>query len=227
LFVSGSARMDGRRLRDALQRAAQRRGATVLRGDARPVREGDRVTAVEVDGRRIGADAVIVAAGAWSPRIGEQVGVRIPVYPQRGQILHLEVPGAAAGRWPIVLGFHSHYILTFPESRVVAGATREDGAGYDVRMTAGGVHEALSEALRVAPGLASATLREVRIGLRPASPDHLPLLGRAPGLANVYLATGHGPSGLQLGPYSGAAVADLALGLRVDLDLAPYAPGRF
>jgi len=94
-------------------------------------------------------------------------------------------------------------------------------------MTAGGVHEALSEALRLAPGLAPATLREVRIGLRPASPDHLPILGAAPGLANVYLATGHGPSGLQLGAYSGTVVADLARGEAVDIDLSPFALERF
>jgi D-amino-acid dehydrogenase len=96
-----------------------------------------------------------------------------------------------------------------------------------VRMTAGGIHETLSEALRVAPGLAGATLMEVRIGLRPASPDGLPLLGRVPGYANVLVATGHGPSGLQLGPYSGAVVAGLALGEPAPLDLAPFAVARF
>jgi D-amino-acid dehydrogenase len=79
----------------------------------------------------------------------------------------------------------------------------------------------------VVPGLAPATLREIRIGLRPASPDGLPILGRAPGLENVYLATGHGATGLQLGPYSGAAVARLALGTPRDIDLTPYAPDRF
>ena len=227
LHVPGSARLDGRLMRDALLRAAEKRGATMLRGDARPVRDGERVTGVEVDGRRIAADAVIIAGGAWSNALGEAIGLRIPVAPQRGQILHLDLPETDTSRWPIITGFHSHYMLTFPTSRVVAGATREDGSGYDYRMTAGGVHEALSEALRLAPGLAPATLREVRIGLRPASPDHLPILGAAPGFANVYLATGHGPSGLQLGAYSGTVVADLARGEAVDIDLSPFALERF
>ena len=150
----------------------------------------------------------------------------LPIYPQRGQILHLQGPEEASG-WPIIVGFHSHYILTFPEGRVVAGATREDHAGFDVRQTAGGVREALSEALRVAPGLVDTTLREVRIGLRPASPDGLPILGAVPDCENVYLATGHGASGLQLGPYSGALVANLALGKKPLLDLAPFAVERF
>lgn len=229
IHTSGAARVDGRLLRDALRRAAETRGAHILTGEARLDTAGDRVEAVAVGGERLPAGAVVLSGGAWSAALGEALGVALPVVPQRGQILHLEMPGAETDRWPIVVGFHSHYLLTFPPNRVVAGATRESDSGFDVRMTAGGVHEALSEALRVAPGLAGATLREVRIGLRPASPDGLPILGRLPGYANVYAATGHGPSGLQLGPYSGALVASLALGEPppADLDLAPFAPGRF
>jgi len=224
--VAGAARVDGRLLRDALQRAARKHGAAILRGDAVLARDGEGAQ-VTVDGRVLPTDAVVIAGGAWSNRLAETLGVALPVYPQRGQILHLDMRETETGHWPIVLGFHAHYILTFPRHRVVAGATREDDAGYDDRVTAGGAHEALGEALRVAPGLASATLREVRAGLRPASPDNLPILGAAPGLRDVYLATGHGASGLQLGPYSGALVADLLQRKPLPLDLMPFAPGRF
>lgn len=235
IHLTGAARVDGRRLRAAVQRAAQKRGATLLRGDAALVRAGERVTHVVVDGRSLPVGAAIIAGGAWSAALGASVGVALPVYPQRGQILHLELRDAETGAWPIVLGFHAHYLLTFPRSRVVAGATREDEAGYDHRVTAGGAHEALGEALRVAPGLADATLREVRVGFRPASPDRLPLLGRAPDLRNVYVATGHGASGLQLGPYSGAVVAEVLRGQErragqggpPAIDLTPYSPERF
>ncbi len=227
LFASGSARVDGRLLRDALQRGAEKHGATILRGSAEPVHENGRITHVTVDHTAYAADTVIIAGGAWSNALGERLGVRIPVSPQRGQILHLEMPAVETGRWPIITGFHSHYILTWPSNRVVAGATREDASGYDYRLTAGGVHEALGEALRVAPGLRDATVKEIRIGLRPSSPDQLPILGVAPGIDNLFVATGHGPSGLQLGPYSGAAVADLALGKSIELDLTPYAATRF
>ncbi|HEX6800439.1 MAG TPA: FAD-dependent oxidoreductase, partial [Ktedonobacterales bacterium] len=194
-----------------------------------PVREGDRVTTVEVGGERLAAGAVVLARGAWSAKMGEALGFLLPVFPQRGQILHLELPGTDTSRWSIIQGFHSHYLLTFPRHRVVVGATRESEAGFDPRVTAAGLREVLDEALRVAPGLAGATVHETRVGLRPASPDGLPILGRAPGLENVYLATGHGPSGLQLGPYSGAVVAELALGRPAPaaLDLTPFAPDRF
>jgi D-amino-acid dehydrogenase len=132
----------------------------------------------------------------------------------------------ATGAWPIVLG-DSHYLLAFPPNRVVAGATREHGADYDHRVTAAGMHEVLGEALRVAPGLAPATVQDIRVGFRPASTDGKPVLGPAPGIRDLYFATGHGPYGLQVGPWSGAAVADLALSGPVRLDLGPFAADRF
>jgi D-amino-acid dehydrogenase len=228
LYSSQSARLDGRLLRDALRGAAQFRGVRIVASEheATLVREGRRVLQVNADGQSFKAGVVVIAAGAWSGQFAETLDLRLPVYPQRGQILHLRGPEEASG-WPIVVGFHSHYLLTFPGGRIVSGATREDLAGFDVRETAGGVHEVLSQALRVAPGLADTTLHEVRVGLRPATPDGLPILGQVPRLENVFLATGHGPAGLQLGPYSGELVADLALGKRPELDLSPFTVERF
>ncbi len=225
--LSGIGRVDGRLMRDALRRAATKRGATIIRGNAEIVRVGGRATGVRVDGRTIAADAIVVAGGAWTAALGAALGVTLPLYPQRGQILHLDVPGTTTSAWPVILGFGSQYLLAFPEHRVVAGATREHESGYDYRMTAGGVHEVLGEALRVAPGLATATVAEIRIGLRPTSPDGLPVLGRVPGYDNVFVATGHGASGLQLGPHSGATVARMAQGHAADLDLAAFAAERF
>ena len=233
LHVPDAARVDGRLLRDALRRAAERHGARIVHGGAIPEVAGGRATGVRVEGRdgaieeRIAADALIVAGGAWSREVGEVLGVPLPVAPQRGQILHLTVPGTETTAWPIVESFHSHYLLAFGPDRVVAGATRETGSGFATRLTAGGTHEVLSRALRVAPGLASATIAEWRIGLRPASPDGLPILGPAPGLDNVFVATGFGPSGLQLGPWSGATAAELALGGTAPVDLGPFGAGRF
>ena len=228
ILVPGAARLDGRLMREALRGAAQLRGARIVvsEHEATLVREGKRVIQVVTDGRTFAAQRVILAAGAWSGQFAQTLGVTLPVYPQRGQILHLQGP-AEASRWPIVMGFHSHYLLTFPGDRVVVGATREHHAGFDVRETAGGVHEVLSETLSVAPGLADATLKEIRVGLRPATPDGLPVLGRVPEVENVFLATGHGASGLQLGPYSGALVASLAAGHEPKLDLAPFSVERF
>jgi D-amino-acid dehydrogenase len=221
VHTTGAARMDGRLLRDAMRRAAIRRGAQVL---AELLVSEGRVTGVQLgSGQEIAADAVLVAGGAWSPTMARALGCDLAVEPQRGQIVHLQMPGTSTSHWPIVVGFHESYMLAFPTNRVVAGATREIGSGFDYRLTAGGMHFVLGEALRVAPGLAAATVQEWRVGFRPRSRDNLPFLGRLPGVANAYVATGHGASGLQLGPYSGAAVADMMLGKSPDIDLGPYA----
>ena len=77
--------------------------------------------------------------------------------------------------------FRDHYMVSWPGGRVVVGATRETGSGFRPRTSVGGIMEVLSEALRVAPGLQAASLAEVRVGLRPASPDGRPMLGPARG----------------------------------------------
>jgi D-amino-acid dehydrogenase len=226
IHIPDAARVNGRSLRDALRGAAIKNGAGSVSGSAALARDGEHVS-VTLDGTTVTPEAVVIAGGAWSPALAEAIGFSLPIYPQRGQIVHFDLPEADTSRWPILEWFGSHYILTFPTHRVVAGATREHDSGYDVRMTAGGVHEVLEIALSVAPGLATATLAEVRIGLRPFSPDGLPVLGRAPGFANLVLCTGHGPSGLQLGPVSGAIITDVINGNALDFDLTPYRPERY
>jgi D-amino-acid dehydrogenase len=227
LSISGTARIDGRLMRAALQRAAQRHGATIVSGDATVAPETDGRAGVFVDGQPLLTENVVIAAGAWSAGIAEALRFPLPVAPQRGQIAHLELPESDTSRWPVILPFQGHYLLTFPAHRIVVGATRETNSGFDYRLTAGGVHQVLDQALHVAPGLSAATLREVRIGFRPLSPDGLPILGHVPGWENVYVATGHGPSGLTLGPHAGAVIVDLIRGGSVSFDLTPYAPGRF
>ncbi len=227
LYISGTARIDGRQMRAALRRAAERHGATFVSGNATVAPVTDGRARVLVDGQPLLADTVVIAAGAWSAEIAKDLHFSLPVAPQRGQIAHLELPEFDTSRWPVVLPFQAHYLLTFPAHRIVVGATRESDSGFDYRLTAGGVHQVLDQALRVAPGLSAATLHEVRIGFRPLSPDGLPILGHVPGWENVYVATGHGPSGLTLGPHAGAVIVDLVRGEPVAFDLAPYAPGRF
>jgi D-amino-acid dehydrogenase len=226
IFVPDAARVEGGLLRDSLTAAARKRGATVRRGRAEPVVESGRLAGVRIDGEHVACDRVVLAGGAWSAELMSTLGFSLPVEPQRGQIAHLHLDGTDTSRWPIIGGFGDQYILTFRPDRVVAGATRETGSGFDVRQTAGGVQSVLNEALRVAPGLGSATLREVRIGLRPLSADGLPFIGPAPRVADIVVATGHGPSGLQLGPYSGMVAAALVQDRSVDVDLAPFALER-
>lgn len=234
IHIPGAARLDGRSLRDAMLRAAARRGAEVVEGSAELVTDAagsdggaeTAVRGVRVDGGFHAADAVIVAAGAWSPRLLEPLGVRVRVVPQRGQIVHLRLPGVETAAWPVVLPRSRHYLLAFDDSRVVVGATREDDTGFDHRVTAAGLAEVLDEALSVAPGLSGATHAETRIGFRPMGPDIRPLLGAVPPVAGLIVANGLGASGLTMGPYAGSVAARLARGTDPGIDLAPYDPLR-
>lgn len=226
VYTPEAARVDGARMRDALTAGAGHHGAEVMEGTASLVVEDGKVRGVSVGERTIGADAVILAAGAWSNVLLDQLGFSLPVEPQKGQILHITMPGQETTRWPILGWFGHQYMLAFGPDRVVAGATREFGSGFDTRVTAGGVKEVLDVALDIAPGLASGTLSEVRVGLRPYGADGHPFMGRAPGHDNVVIATGHGPSGLQLGPYSGRIAAELATGEAPSADIAAFALDR-
>jgi D-amino-acid dehydrogenase len=221
-----AARVDGRLMSGALRRAAEQHGVEMRLGSVDDVRAGPGATTVMIDGNAVTADAVVIAGGAWTRELGDQLGVQLPVDPLRGQIAHLGVTEHDTGAWPIVQQVYGHYMVPWAEHRVAVGATVED-AGFADDVTAGGVNEIMREALRVMPGLATATLQEVRVGLRPTSPDDSPLLGPLPGIDNVFVATGHGANGLLLGPVSGKLVADLVQGRAPELDLQPFSPARF
>lgn len=224
ILVSGGARVDGRRLAAAFQRAAVKRRARLVAGSAELVMRGNRAMGVRVDGELIAADTVVVAAGAWAPDMLGPAGIRLVVAPQRGQIVHLRLPGTDTASWPVLLPLNSYYLLAFEDSRVVVGATRESNSGFDYRLTAAGVAEVLDAGLAVAPGLATWTIHEIRIGFRPMAHDDRPKLGPVPGVDNLIIGNGLGASGLAMGPYSGALLANATLGKPTDLALEPFAP---
>lgn len=222
LWIPDAARVDGAHLRDAMTHAAERHGAEIVQGNASLILDGSRVEAVELDGRKIDVDSVVIAAGSWTNTLLEETGTQLPMAPQKGQIVHIRMPEQDTSRWPILSWFGDQYILTFGPDRVVAGATREFNSGYDTRITPAGVKHVLDTALRIAPGLGNGTLAEVRVGLRPYADDGVPFIGPVPWYDNLIVSTGHGPSGLQLGPYSGRLAAQLAAGEQPDIDLSSY-----
>lgn len=223
-----AGRVDGQQFTAALQTAAREAGVTISDGDVQEIRlDNGAVSGVIADDASTDASAVVVAGGAWSPDFAADLGIQLPVAPQRGQIIHLDLGETDTADWPIVGAFRNHYLVPWPDGRVAAGATREDDTGFDPRTTAAGVREVLDEALRVAPGLADATVAEIRVGLRPITPDGLPVLGPVPDVSGAYLATGHGSTGLTLGPYSGKLVATAVLGGEPATEIGRYGPSRF
>ncbi|GAB3055225.1 NAD(P)/FAD-dependent oxidoreductase [Virgibacillus ainsalahensis] len=225
-YVTGAARIDGKYLRDSMRKGAIKHGVTAIEGEASLIREGEQITGVAVKNQTIMADRIIIASGAWAPSLLKSLGMEIEIQPQRGQIAHITMPDMDTSNWPVILPQSSHYILAFDDSKVVAGATRETGVGFDYRLTAGGVHEVLSEAFQVAPGLKQGTLKEMRIGFRPVGPDPYPLIGKLEPFHHVIMANGLGPSGLTMGPYIGKLAASIANDEAVDIDLTRYSPMR-
>jgi D-amino-acid dehydrogenase len=212
LHIAGGARVDGRTLRAGLLSGSQALGATVLTGTATlamGANGGDSGWTAHVDGRSLVADVVVVAAGAWSNQLLEPLGRRIPIEPQRGQITHLRVGNADTRFWPSVHPVSSHYMVSFDDSRVVVGATRESGTGFDPRVTAAGQRQVLENALAVAPGLADATVIETRVGLRPMPEGQMPIVGALDGFDGVYVNAGFGAAGLTMGPLVGDRLAQL------------------
>ncbi|WP_188206774.1 NAD(P)/FAD-dependent oxidoreductase [Alkalibacillus aidingensis] len=224
VYVSGGARVDGQKLNEALLKGFQKHGGELLEEEI-SLASDDGEVYIETGRGNMAVKQVILAAGAWSKDLLAPIGVDLTLEPQRGQIAHVYTEQDTRD-WPVVLPQTSHYMLAFEDSRVVFGATRETGSGFDYRLTAGGVHEVLHEGLTVAPGLRDATLGEVRIGFRPMGPDYKPLLGRVSDFDNLIVATGLGPSGLTIGPYVGKLIGQLALGEEVEVDLSYYDPLR-
>jgi glycine oxidase len=191
---------------------------TVLAAEGVEVRGGAEVTDALLDGERIvgvrtesgeelGASAVVLAAGAWSGAASWlPEAARPPVRPVKGQILELRAPD---GRAPCerIVASERVYLVPRPDGRLIAGATTEE-RGFDSAVTAGGVHELLREAYRLVPEVAEMELVESMAGLRPGTPDNLPLIG--PGaLDGLVLACGHYRNGILLAPLTGDAVAEL------------------
>lgn len=228
IYSRAAARIDGRELRGALLTAAKHQGLEIRHAGAEALTLANGAcTGIVSDAVAIDADAVVIAGGAWSGAFGEQLGIPVAVEPQRGQIVHLDLPDTDTTGWPLIGAFRGHYLVPWPGGRIAVGATRETGSGFAPATTAAGIREVLDEALRVAPGLAAGRVVDIRVGLRPLTSDGLPVIGPVPGVPGVWLATGHGPTGLTLGPYTGKVVAAAIAGGPADPALVPFSVARF
>lgn len=186
-------------------------------------RHGPSATGVRTATGVVPAGHVVIAAGAWSSFCGDWIGRSVPVFPVRGQILTLHaVPSPIRS---IVFGADA-YLFPRVDGSIVVGATIEQ-VGYDRSLTAGGVSWLLNSIPTLCPALADARFDRAWTGLRPGSPDDLPIVGAAPGWENVTLATGHYRNGIMLAPITAQLVAALVLKGESHTLLKPLDPARF
>jgi glycine oxidase len=218
------ASVDNRLLTEAILVAARQSGAEIFPGHGVEAvwREGRRCAGLRLrGGETVAAKWTAVAAGAFSSQI-DGVQAYAPVRPAKGQILALRADGLRMER---VLWSDKIYLVPRNDGRIVAGATVEY-VGYDKGVTAGGVEKILAAAIELAPRLADARIEETWAGLRPDSPDHLPILGPTD-VDGLLLATGHFRSGVLLTPITARLVREWITLQRVSVDWERFSPMRF
>jgi D-amino-acid dehydrogenase len=226
LHNAGDAHCDPGALVRALLDAAVEHGAEVRTGVEllRLRRANGRVAALDTTCGPVVAGQVVLAAGTWSRALAHDAGVHVPLEPAKGY--HIEVAaGALAGGIPIYME-EARVIATPLDGRVRLAGTLElgelDMAVDPVRLAS------LTRAARRTLALpADAPTVHVWRGLRPCTPDGLPVIGRALGIENLVLATGHAMLGITLAPVTGELVTDIVTGARPRYALESLRPGRF
>lgn len=227
ILAAGDTAIDPRPLLASLEKACHSAGVMFHRGLAVTtlLMGFDGCEGVQLeDGSSIGASTVVIAAGCWSGKIDGAGSELSKVRPVKGQLLRL-VP-AAGESMPIrhILRTEEVYVVPRPHE-VVVGATVEE-AGFDTSVTAGGMYELLGAAIRVVPSLRYMELKEASAGLRPATPDNAPLIGRT-SVKGVIAATGHYRNGILLAPITADAVATILSTGESPSHIAAFNPTRF
>jgi glycine/D-amino acid oxidase-like deaminating enzyme len=208
-------------------------GADVLAGEA----GGGRITAVQTSRGRIAAGAVVNAAGPWSGLVAERLGGSLPIRPRRGHVLVTE-PLPPLIRHKV---YESDYVTTVMSDSddaacsavvegtragtVLIGSSREF-AGWDRRPSLRIVAAQAARATAIFPFLAGVRVLRSYVGFRPASPDHLPVIGPDTAVSGLYHASGHEGAGIGLAPGTAEVVTALLAGSTPPVDPAPFAPAR-
>lgn len=175
-----------------------------------------------VDGRAFDCELICLCAGAWSSELLGQLGVQLPIIPVRGQMLLYKLPEQS---FTPIINEGSRYIVPRTDGHVLVGSTLEE-VGFDESTTADQLDELKQFASSVVPALDDRVLVRSWAGLRPASHDGFPFIGRLPGCDHTFVATGHFKCGLQMSTATAVIVADEIQGRPPLMDLRPFAPDR-
>lgn len=225
LRFRGDDQLNPYRFADALRAAARSCGATVVSHTevtGLKVEKG-RVTGVQTADGVISCGTVVNAAGAWAGAIGHMGGVEIPVRPVRGQIICTEaLPEILSS----CVSTTDCYLAQKGHGEVIVGSTTEE-VGFDVGVTPAAIRSLSAGAVRAVPLLADVTLKRVWSGLRPGSPDELPILGPVERLGGYLNACGHFRTGILTAPLTGLMTAELAVGERPSYPVEPFLLSRF
>ena len=219
--------VDPRALCNALFKAAKHRGVDFVTGSAVTDVEvaSGRVAGVKTASSNYPAATVVNCAGAWASQI-EPLG--LPTRPAKGQMVCVVPAPGDMAEAPVVehvVRTPEVYIIPRSDRRILLGATVED-AGFDKRTDAETVEKLYRAAVKVVPKIGEMRIHDAWAGLRPASPDKLPILGET-SLRGYFAATGHYRDGIMLAPLTAELMTQLITGARLEFDLEPFSPVRF
>jgi len=230
-WLPEEATVEPRLLMDALLAALRHHEVEIRSGChvTSLLRQTSRCTGLVAGGEEIAASFVVLAAGCYSSNLAPENSIEndwlsrcAPTHPVRGQMLALHSDKVNLRR---VLRSERGYLVPRLGGRIVAGSTLEE-VGFDKRVTAGGMRKILDAAIELAPNLAGAEIVETWAGLRPATPDNLPILGPAD-IENLFIATGHYRNGILLAPVTAKLARDWILTKSMSAAAAIFSPLRF
>ncbi len=210
-------------LDEALWQAACAHGARFTPGRVTSLRRRASAWTVESSAGNLTADNVVLAPGAWGGSILIEGSTPLPITPVRGQLLRLHWPRSSLKR---VTWGPRCYLVPWPDGTVLVGATLER-VGFDNRNTVAGVHDLLDAATELVPQIWKATFSGARAGLRPGTPDDLPILGADAHAPGLFYAAGHYRNGVLLAPITAKLLGDLILDGVEDDALRHFSPDRF
>lgn len=222
VYIPRDHQVENRRMILALLLAAGRAGARIEAGveAVGVVVEKGRAVGVETPSGRLKAGAIVNAAGCWAGLLGGvEASLRPPVRPVRGQMFDLAMDPAAPFRC-VVFSSRTAYLVPRYDGRLLVGATVEE-AGYRKAVTAEGLQGLLARALHIAPVVRDYPFLSAWAGLRPGTPDGLPILGPTP-VEGLLLATGHYRNGILLAPITAQIIGDLIVQGESPIDLTPF-----
>lgn len=223
LLIPAHGYVNAAELTRASVAAARAHDAHLIEARVRSISRHAGALTVETGRGALSADVVVLAAGSWSGAVDIANEARLPVRPVRGQLLHLAWQPSPLHR--VVWGDHC-YLVPWDDGTLLVGATMEE-VGFDERTTVTGVNRLLAAACELVPDVSSAAVLSARAGLRPGTPDALPLIGWSSAMPNLMYATGHFRNGVLLCPLTAQLVADAVLDGAVDPALKATNPQRF
>jgi D-amino-acid dehydrogenase len=188
------------------------------------VERNGRAVGVRAGGAEISADAIVVATGAWTPLLHQQLGVRVPIQPGKGYSMTMSRPSVCP-KYPMIFEEHRVAVTPFRESYRL-GSTMEF-AGYDASMNRARLENLTRAADIYLRDPVGATVHEEWWGWRPMMPDGVPIIDRTPKWGNVFIAAGHSMLGVSMSTGTGRLIAELVDGKRPHIPVEPYRLGRF